>query len=79
MGGLLLATLQQGLRLNGVDPVYFSIVTGLCIVLGVVFDRGVQRLVLNRLLGRSPTEPPPVAPSEPSGPATVPTTVGSRT
>lgn len=82
VGGLLLATLQQGLRLNGVDPVYFSIVTGLCIVLGVVFDRGVQRLVLNRLLGRAPTEPPPAAPSrpsEPAGPATVPTTAGSRT
>ena len=59
VGGLLLATLQQGLRLNGVDPVYFSIVTGLCIVVGVVFDRGVQRIVLNRMLGRPPTAPPP--------------------
>lgn len=50
VGGLMLATLQQGLRLNGVDPVYFSIVTGLCIVAGVVFDRAAQRLAV----GRSP-------------------------
>lgn len=59
VGGLLLATLQQGLRLNGVDPVYFSIVQGLCIVAGVVFDRGVQRIVLNRMLGRQADDPPP--------------------
>ena len=58
VGGLLLATLQQGLRLNGVDPVYFSIVTGACIVAGVVFDRGVQRIALSRILGRPPEEPP---------------------
>lgn len=48
LGGLLLATLQQGLRLNGVDPVYFSIVTGLAIVTGVVFDRQVQLLASRR-------------------------------
>lgn len=59
VGGLLLATLQQGLRLNGVDPVYFSIVQGLCIVAGVVFDRGVQHIVLNRMLGRPSDGPPP--------------------
>jgi ribose transport system permease protein len=61
VGGVLLATLQQGLRLNGVDPVYFSIVTGLCIVAGVVFDRAVQRMVLNRMLGRPPGGPPAAA------------------
>ena len=75
VGGLLLATLQQGLRLNGVDPVYFSIVQGLCIVAGVVFDRGVQRIVLNRMLGRPADEPPPelvaeaVAAAAPSSPS----------
>jgi ribose transport system permease protein len=58
VGGLLLATVQQGLRLNGVDPVYFSIVTGLCIIAGVVFDRGVQRIVFNRMLGRPSGGPP---------------------
>jgi hypothetical protein len=61
VGGLLLATVQQGLRLNGVDPVYFSIVTGACIVAGVAFDRGVQRIVLNRMLGRPSGGPPPGA------------------
>lgn len=52
-GGLLLATLQQGLRLNGVDPVYFSIVTGLCIIAGVIFDRRVQEMALNRVRNRA--------------------------
>jgi hypothetical protein len=60
VGGLVLATLQQGLRLNGVDPVYFSIVTGLCIVAGVVFDRVTQRLASNR--------PPPDRGTEGSSP-----------
>jgi ribose transport system permease protein len=59
VGGLLLATLQQGLRLNGVDPVYFSIVTALCVVAGVAFDRAVRTMVLNRVLGRPPGGPPP--------------------
>lgn len=78
IGGLLLATLQQGLRLNGVDPVYFSIVTGLCIVVGVVFDRGVQHIAVNRLLGR-----PPASPSDTSSgrslenPPTISSTAGS--
>ena len=61
-GGLLLATLQQGLRLNGVDPVYFSIVTGLCIVGGVFFDRRVQQFALNSARKRFPNEPPPSLP-----------------
>lgn len=61
-GGLMLATLQQGLRLNGVDPVYFSIVTGLCIVAGVVFDRRIQQLALGRLRKRTKKGPTPPAP-----------------
>jgi ribose transport system permease protein len=77
-GGLLLATLQQGLRLNGVDPVYFSIVTGLCIVAGVVFDRAIQSYVLNRMLKRPPVDEPPPPPS--SGKQTAEaSTSGSRT
>ena len=53
IGGLFLATLQQGLRLNNVDPVYFSIVTALAIVFGVVFERQVRRVVLGAALRRT--------------------------
>jgi ribose/xylose/arabinose/galactoside ABC-type transport system permease subunit len=71
VGGLLLATLQQGLRLNGVDPVYFSIVTAGCVVAGVVFDRTVRNLVLNRVLGGGPPAeaPPPSAGDDMPAPA----------
>ena len=67
VGGLLLATLQQGLRLNGVDPVYFSIVTGLCIVAGVVFDRRVQQYALN--MGKRSRRDAPPRHDTPSAPA----------
>jgi ribose transport system permease protein len=63
-GGLMLATLQQGLRLNGVDPVYFSIVTGLCIVAGVVFDRRIQQLALSGIRKRRRNGPASTAPEE---------------
>lgn len=66
-GGLMLATLQQGLRLNGVDPVYFSIVTGLCIVAGVVFDRRIQQMALGGIrkrAKRNQTPPTPIKPKE---------------
>jgi hypothetical protein len=42
VGGLFLATLEQGLQLLGVDPVYFGIVNGLALVIGVIFDRRIQ-------------------------------------
>ncbi|MDQ0864501.1 ABC transporter permease [Arthrobacter globiformis] len=66
-GGLMLASLQQGLRLNGVDPVYFSIVTGLCIVAGVVFDRRIQQFALSSIRrrgGRTSSTPPPTTKSD---------------
>ncbi len=53
VGGLFLATLQQGLRLNNVDPVYFSIVTALAIVFGVVFERQVRGVILRSALHRT--------------------------
>ena len=53
VGGLFLATLQQGLRLNNVDPVYFSVLTALCVVLGVVFDRQVHRFVARMGLSKT--------------------------
>ena len=64
-GGLMLATLQQGLRLNGVDPVYFSIVTGLCIVAGVVFDRRIQQFALSGIRRRGTGPTPPTPPKTP--------------
>lgn len=42
VGGLFLATLEQGLQLLGVDPIYFGIVNGLALMIGVIFDRRMQ-------------------------------------
>jgi ribose/xylose/arabinose/galactoside ABC-type transport system permease subunit len=47
LGALLLVTLKQGFRLMGVDPLIFSIITGLCILIGVIADRGVRRFALS--------------------------------
>lgn len=49
VGALFLATLSQGLQLMGVDPLWFSIVTGASIVVAVAFDRAVQKWVLKQL------------------------------
>ncbi|AYF30035.1 ribose ABC transporter permease [Micromonospora tulbaghiae] len=46
LGALLLVTLKQGFRLMGVDPLIFSIITGVCILLGVIVDRGARRFAL---------------------------------
>jgi ribose/xylose/arabinose/galactoside ABC-type transport system permease subunit len=46
LGALLLVTLKQGFRLMGVDPLIFSIITGVCILVGVIVDRGVRRFAL---------------------------------
>ncbi|WP_327039539.1 ABC transporter permease [Micromonospora maris] len=46
LGALLLVTLKQGFRLMGVDPLIFSIITGICILLGVIVDRNVRRFAL---------------------------------
>jgi ribose transport system permease protein len=62
VGGLLLATLKQGFRLTGVDPLVFSIIIGVCILVGVIVDRGVFRLALT--LGT-----PRIAPQTPVVPA----------
>jgi ribose transport system permease protein len=71
IGGLFLATLQQGLRLNNVDPVYFSIFTALAIVFGVVFERNVRRIVLRSALRRTAVlaidQPPEIPRSESNG------------
>ncbi len=46
VGALFLTTLNQGLLLMGVDPLIFQIVTGLCILVGVVIDRAVYKFAL---------------------------------
>ncbi|MFG2056148.1 ABC transporter permease [Micromonospora sp. NPDC048930] len=46
LGALLLVTLKQGFRLMGIDPLIFSIITGVCILVGVVVDRSVRRFAL---------------------------------
>lgn len=46
VGALFLATLKQGLQLMGVDSLIFQIITGLCILVGVVLDRGVYKFAL---------------------------------
>jgi ribose transport system permease protein len=60
LGALFLGVLSNGLELLGVDPQWFTIVTGLCIVAAVALDRLVQRLALIGLLGH-PGDTPPAA------------------
>ncbi|WP_433605312.1 ABC transporter permease [Dactylosporangium sp. CA-139114] len=57
LGALLLVTLKQGFRLMGVDPLIFSIITGVCILVGVIVDRGVRRFALT-LRTPEPVQPP---------------------
>ncbi|WP_460835481.1 ABC transporter permease [Nocardioides hungaricus] len=59
-GGLLLATLKQGFRLMGVDPLVFSIIIGVCILVGVIIDRSAYRLALSLGSSASP-KPQPAA------------------
>ncbi|WP_375492618.1 ABC transporter permease [uncultured Jatrophihabitans sp.] len=63
LGAVFLGTLSQGLQLLGVDPLWFTIVTGLSIVAAVALDRLVSRIATSRLLGTGddPREdgPPP--------------------
>ncbi|NJC21515.1 ribose/xylose/arabinose/galactoside ABC-type transport system permease subunit [Arthrobacter pigmenti] len=48
VGAFFLSVLSRGLQLIGVDPLWFSIVTGAAIVAAVAFDRGAQRLLQSR-------------------------------
>jgi ribose transport system permease protein len=51
LGALFLGVLSNGLNVLGIDPLWFTIVTGLSIVAAVALDRLVQRLALIGLLG----------------------------
>ena len=62
-GGLFIGTLAQGLQLIGVEPIYFGIVSGLALIIGVIFDQKIQdfgqlrsRFDLKRLAQTSPKE-----------------------
>lgn len=46
LGAFLLSVLSRGLQLIGMDPLWFSIVTGAAIVAAVAFDRGAQAWLL---------------------------------
>ncbi|MET8088268.1 ABC transporter permease [Micromonospora sp. NPDC005237] len=59
IGALFLATLSRGLQLLGVDPLWFTIVTGASIILAIAFDRGVQRVAAGWLTLKSPAATPP--------------------
>lgn len=61
LGALFLATLRQGFRLLGVDPMIFAMITGLCIIVGVVADRSLRDLA-NRLTLRDTRRSIGVAP-----------------
>jgi ribose transport system permease protein len=64
IGALFLGTLSNGLQILGVDPLWFTIVTGLSIIVAVAFDRGLQAIATSWLR-------PDVAPTASSG-ASVP-------
>jgi ribose transport system permease protein len=65
VGALFLSTLNQGLSLLGIDPVWFTIVTGASIVAAVAFSNGAHRLATS-MTARAPRSP--VSPNEPSAP-----------
>ena len=61
VGALFLVTLKQGLQLIGVDPLIFQIITGLCILAGVILDRGVYMLALSLTSDSSSKKEPSLA------------------
>lgn len=54
LGAFFLSILSRGLQLIGVDPLWFSIVTGAAIVAAVAFDRGAQKWLHSTLRPVSP-------------------------
>jgi ribose transport system permease protein len=54
LGAFFLSILSRGLQLIGVDPLWFSIVTGAAIVAAVAFDRGAQKWLQSTLRPMSP-------------------------
>jgi ribose transport system permease protein len=54
LGAFFLSILSRGLQLIGVDPLWFSIVTGAAIVAAVAFDHGAQKWLQSTLRPLSP-------------------------
>lgn len=54
LGAFFLSVLSRGLQLIGVDPLWFSIVTGAAIVAAVAFDHGAQKWLQSTLRPLSP-------------------------
>lgn len=65
IGAFLLSVLARGLQLIGMDPLWFSIVTGAAIVAAVAFDRGAQAwLMKTRHPAREVSSAPTPAPAK---------------
>ena len=62
LGAFFLSVLSRGLQLIGVDPLWFSIVTGAAIVAAVAFDRGAQKWLQSTLRPASALTPAAPAP-----------------
>jgi ribose/xylose/arabinose/galactoside ABC-type transport system permease subunit len=64
VGAFFLAVLNRGLQLIGVDPLWFSIVTGAAIVAAVAFDRGAQKWLQTMFRPVTPSRTGAPTPSE---------------
>lgn len=64
LGAFLLSVLSRGLQLIGMDPLWFSIVTGAAIVAAVAFDRGAQAWLLAAPRAASESSAPTPAPAK---------------
>jgi ribose/xylose/arabinose/galactoside ABC-type transport system permease subunit len=79
IGAVFLATMAQGLQLMGVDPLWFSIVTGASIVIAVGFDRAVQKWVMKQLAAATRKRDVPAETDASSSVSpTAPSTSGTR-
>jgi ribose/xylose/arabinose/galactoside ABC-type transport system permease subunit len=59
-GGLFIGTLAQGLQLIGIEPIFFGIVSGLALIIGVIFDQKIQDIgqLRSRFDSRVLAQPP---------------------
>jgi ribose/xylose/arabinose/galactoside ABC-type transport system permease subunit len=60
IGALILGVLENGLRLLEVSAFWFTIVTGVVIVLAVIFDQALQRFAIGQVDTKEPNAEEPV-------------------